>query len=142
MIIASGQRVSAAFLRSIYGTDWDVWTPTITGGGSGVFSAGGRWRRIGEKTVIFAVNWTVTTAGTGTGSVSWTLPTAPSRARRWIFPGGHEIGTGKAGIYSTTFTGGTGTTVDRVRYGGATNLTGADMVINMLIQFSGIYEEA
>lgn len=142
MIIATGQPVTAALLRSIYGTDWDTWTPTIGGGGTATFSAGGRWRRIGEKTVTFTVNLSVTGVGSGAAPLSFTLPTPPARSRRWIFVGGHELGGIRNGLYGVTFTSGTGNVVDRLRYNGSTNLTGADMTVGMLIQFTGTYEEA
>ncbi|WP_431892650.1 hypothetical protein [Micromonospora haikouensis] len=142
MLIAAGQRITAALLRGIYGTDWDDWTSTIGGGGSAVTTSTGRWRRIGEKTVAFTLNISVTTAGSGGSTVTWTLPTAPSRTRRWVFVGAAESGAALSGLHAVTFTGGSGAVVDRVRYGGATNLTGADLTLNKLLQFSGIYEEA
>ncbi|MFG1844918.1 hypothetical protein [Micromonospora carbonacea] len=142
MIIASGQRVTADFLRRVYGTDWDTWTPTVSGGGSATFSAGGEWTRIGEKRVLFTVNFTVTATGSGAASLTWTLPTAPSRSRRWIFPGAAE-GISWSGLHAVTFTSGSGLTVDRIRYAGATNLIGSALTAtNILFQFTGQYREA
>lgn len=143
MLIAAGMRLTAQLLRAIYGTDWEDWTPTVSGGGTAVLSAGGRWRRIGEKTVAFTVQWSVLTGGGGSSNVTWTLPTSPSRARRWIFTGGHEGGSvTRPGLYATTFTGGSGTTVDRIRFNGNNNFVGSMLEINQIYNFSGIYEEA
>lgn len=131
-----------ALATTAAGTEWDVWTPTFTGLGSGVMSAGGRWRRTGKKTVLCTVQWSVTTAGTGSANVTFTLPTAPSRARRWTFVGGNEAGIGRSGLYAETFTGGTGTTVDRIRFAGNTSLVGSMLEGTQIYHFSGEYEEA
>ncbi|MER7164489.1 hypothetical protein ABT336_00200 [Micromonospora sp. NPDC000207] len=121
---------------------WDSWVPTFSGLGLGAVSTSGRWARIARKTVSFTVNWTVTTTGTGSSNVTWTLPTAPSRARRWTFVGGHEAGIVRPGLYATTFTGGTGAVVDRMRFSGTSNVIGNMMESAQIYQFSGIYEEA
>lgn len=142
MLIASGVPITAELLRAIYGTDWADWTPTISGGGAATYSASGRWRRIGERTVAFTVQFSILVAGTGSSNVMWTLPTSPSRARRWVFPGAQEGGNAKVGLYAVTFTGGSGTTVDRVRHNGATNLVGTDLAAGAIFTFSGVYEEA
>jgi hypothetical protein len=144
MLIATGQPITAALLRSIYGTDWDTWTPvfTGTGGPTVIGSAGGEWRRVGEKTVIFSVQWTVAVAGTGSSFVTWTLPTAPARFRRWTFPGGNESAIGRPGLYAETFVGGTGAVVDRMRFNGNTNFVASMLEVGQIYQFSGLYREA
>lgn len=131
-----------ALATTATGTAWDTWTPTFTGIGSGVLSAGGRWRRCGAKTVLFTLQITVTTAGTGSANVTWTLPTAPSRARRWTFVGGNEAGAVRPGLYSETFTSGTGNVVDRTRYSGHANFLGSMFESGQIYHFSGLYEEA
>lgn len=125
------------------GTAWADWTPTISGGGSATFtSVGGRWRRTGVKTVAFTMQFNVVQGGSGSSFVTLTLPTAPSRARRWVFPGGQEAGNPRSGLYATTFTGGTGTTLDRIRFNGNSNFVGSMLEMNQIYSFSGVYEEA
>lgn len=57
------------------GTAWSTYTPTITSqtGTITTSSAGGRYKQLG-KTVILQIDITITTVGTGAGSVIATLP--------------------------------------------------------------------
>lgn len=128
-------------------TSWASYTPNWSGAGSATFSTRtGRWRRIGPKTVVFSIYVVIGNAGSGSDPVSTSLPTAPSRAIRWTFPG-HAQSSG-AMLQAVTFTGSTGTVVDRILYArpGASpelaNLTGADCTSGRLFTISGIYEEA
>ena len=128
-------------------TGWASYTPNWSGAGSATFSTRtGRWRRIGPKTVVFCIYVVVATSGSGSNPVSTSLPTPCSRAIRWTFSGHAESPGGV--LQAVTFTGSTGTIVDRILYtrpGGSpeiANITGADCVAGRLFTISGIYEEA
>lgn len=128
-------------------TSWATYTPNVVNGGSAAFSTrAGRWKRIGIKTVAFSAYFVVSTAGSGTSAVGFTLPTSPARTVRQTFSGHAESPGGV--LQAVTFTSGTGNVVDRILYvrpGGSpeiANLTGADLTSGRIITISGTYEEA
>jgi hypothetical protein len=136
------QKLSADDLNTAFSTtDWASYNPNITNGGTATFTTmTGRWRRVGTKTVVFGIFFIINAAGSGGSNVLFDLPTAPSRAIRWQFPGNAE-NAGLSGLYGLTFTGGSGVTIDRIRYATATNLIGTDLTAGRLFGFDGTYEE-
>lgn len=128
-----------------------AYTPTITGQGSGTFSVlTGRWARIAPKLVWFLAYWQVSVAGSGSTVLTVTTPTAPDRNFRQIiyaaFEGATTPSIRSASVWS--FTGGTGTTWDRIRWDtGSTsnaqvNVGGSDLLANSTCIIQGTYMEA
>jgi hypothetical protein len=74
---------------------WTAYTPTITAGSGTITtkSATGRYKQIG-KTVFIEINITITTNGSGAGSVVATIPITPS-AGFFILAGRENAATGK-----------------------------------------------
>lgn len=134
-----GQSASSQF----WTTGWTDYTPSTSGGGTATFTTlAGRWRQVGVKTVAFNIYLQVNNAGSGASVFQLTLPTEPDRTIRQVFVGASETGTSFPGLHGTILLGGSGTTIDRLRYSGATNVTGADLGAGKLITLSGVYEEA
>ncbi len=81
-------------------TAWTAYTPTVTAG-SGSFtttSAAGRYKQIG-KTATFSAAITVTTIGTGGGSVNFTLPVTANAANS-TFCSGRETGSTGSALFA------------------------------------------
>lgn len=125
-------------------TAWADYTPSMTNLGSGAFSSVfGRWKRIAIKTVAFHCQWTVGTAGSGSGVCGFALPTAPRRIDRQTFAGHSQDN--DALLQAVSFASGSGLIVDRIRSMTPTtsaDMTGADLNNGRIITFSGVYEEA
>lgn len=126
-------------------TNWATYTPTWDHTGTATFtSRTGRWKRIGQKTVLFRVFLKVGVAGAGVSSdVTFRLPTVPSRAMEHTFygrsrnPGFH--------LQASALSSGTSNVVDEiamVNSASTKNLTGDDLAAGMEISISGWYEEA
>lgn len=94
---------------SVAGTDatsaWTSYTPTIasaSGSITTVTGATGRYKQIG-KTVYFAVNFTITTNGTGAGTVQCTYPvTAKSGVSFFTLSGMRSGSIAVTGLLNTT----------------------------------------
>jgi hypothetical protein len=130
-------------------TGWTSYTPTWTGIGSATFSNNvGRWIRTGPKTVEFKFWAVVSTAGSGSSNVQVTAPFAPSRVMNQlgsIHVEGSPTPALRDGLW-ITFTSGTGTTIDRLRFdnglGSVSNLVGSDLVTALAITGGGTIMEA
>lgn len=55
---------------------WNTWTPTISCGSGTLTTAGasGRWKKLGQKTVVIQINLSISNVGTCTSGVNMTLP--------------------------------------------------------------------
>ncbi|HEX6970275.1 MAG TPA: hypothetical protein VF174_15880 [Micromonosporaceae bacterium] len=142
---AALEKLRASELNDAIGaTDWASYTPVVTNGGTATFSSiTGRWRRIGPTSagmIAFSLTLVVGNAGSGAGVVSITAPTDIDRTVRWVFAAAIE-NAGLSGFHALTLTSGSGSTIDRLRSGTATNLTGADLTAGRIIAISGAYEE-
>jgi hypothetical protein len=130
-------------------TGWTSYTPTWTGIGSATFTNNvGRWIRTGPKTVEFKFWTVVSTAGSGSSNVQVTAPFAPSRVMNQlgsIHVEGSPTPALRDGLW-ITFTSGTGTTIDRLRFdnglGSVSNLVGSDLVTALAITGGGVIMEA
>jgi hypothetical protein len=130
-------------------TGWNSYTPTWTGIGSATFTNNvGRWIRTGPKTVEFKFWTVVSTAGSGSSNVQVTAPFAPSRVMNQlgsIHVEGSPTPALRDGLW-ITFTSGTGTTIDRLRFdnglGSVSNLVGSDLVTALAITGGGTIMEA
>ena len=109
---------------------WTTYTPTLTSGGGTITTstAAGRYRRLFGRTMQVAVRATLTTIGTATGALTFTLPVNASTTIPAGILTGREVATtgkGVAGTIQTSttinclfadsasvFTGGNGTIVD------------------------------
>jgi hypothetical protein len=82
---------------TIFGAGWLAYTPTVTAATGTLTSASGtgRYRVIG-KTVHFQLAATITTNGTGAGSINATLPVANTASAIGIAAGREDGVTGKA----------------------------------------------
>jgi hypothetical protein len=130
---------------------WNVYQPTVSGGGSATFSVrDGRWKRLAPLTVHFIVDILVSTAGSGTSNVQVTAPTGINRATRQTalvaVEGAAGGGGGNRAGYAVSFTGGSGSTWDRIRIPDGVdshldNLTGAMLASGMQITIQGTYQE-
>ena len=73
---------------------WTSWTPTITSTGGTITTVGavtGFYIQIG-KIVFFRANAAITTNGTGSGKVRFTLPSAPGNVTNFTVASGSDIG--------------------------------------------------
>jgi hypothetical protein len=110
--------------------EWATFTPTLTpqSGSITTSSASGRYRRLFGRTVVVNMRATLTTVGTASGSLSFSLPVNASTTIPIGILNGKEVGTtgkGVAGVVTSAttancffvdsdsvFTGGNGTIVD------------------------------
>lgn len=126
------------------GMPWQTYTPLWTNVGSNVFSVRtGRWRRIAPKHVIGRIYVAMSVDGTGSGTVTTSLPTEPARGIRHAFHGHAE---GPAAILEAVcFAGGSGKTVERileVNSAVTQNLTTDRCTAGRLFTLAFDYEEA
>lgn len=134
-----GQQASSPFWNS----SWIEYDPATSGGGTATFQVlSGRYRRLGPKTVAFNIFIDVDNAGSGASVFQVELPTEPDRTIRQVFVGSAEGGTALSGLHGLLILSGTGNFIDRIRYAGATNVTGADLTSGKFFTISGVYEEA
>lgn len=85
---------------------WQAWTPTVTAGGGTFTSVAGtgRYTQIG-KTIFYKVDITITTVGTATGEVLFTLPGTAQSGAGNVGSGREDAVSGKiisAKLVSTT----------------------------------------
>lgn len=127
------------------------YTPVVSGQGSATFSIlTGRYIKIAPKLVWWLVYWQVSAAGSGTATLGITSPTAPDRGFRQfvnaVFEGATTPSIRGASVWS--FTGGSGTTWDRIRWDtGSTsnalvNVGGSDLAASSTAVIQGVYLEA
>ncbi|GAA4688192.1 right-handed parallel beta-helix repeat-containing protein [Streptomyces youssoufiensis] len=133
-----------------------TYTPTVTGGGSATFTtATGEYQRLG-KLIWVNIGLVVNAAGSGTTSVSVSLPTTPARGIQQALDmtaesvrAATQSTKGSAVILIT----GTGATIDRLRTqvaaaGDATtdnrllNVQGAHLLAGAIVTITGWYREA
>jgi hypothetical protein len=127
------------------------YTPVVSGQGTATFSIlTGRYIYLAPKIVFWNVYWMVSAAGSGTATLGITSPTAPNRGYRQfvnaVFEGATTPSIRGASVWS--FTGGSGTTWDRIRWDtGSTsnalvNVGGSDLAASSTCAIQGIYVEA
>lgn len=148
----AGQRITASGLQSISITDLATWTPTWTGQGSATFSTNtGYYYIVGDA--VFVNLYTVcNVAGSGSTTLSVTMPTNIDRTNRQVLAVSCEaVKTGGATSTSrggelVCFTSGTGAVADRFRVGdddgGASNLVGSDITSTTIFVVQGWYRKA
>lgn len=126
-------------------TEWASYTPTWDHTGAASFSSNtGRWKRISEKTVAFSVFINVGVAGSGASSpITFRLPTVPRRSIGWVF---HGYTKQPGSILSVSLrSDGASNVVDEILQVTATRtaiMTGIDLLSDMELTISGVYEEA
>lgn len=133
MTWSAGAVLTAAQLNTYLPQAWSSWTPTITAS-SGTFtttSGSGRFIQYG-KTVLWSATLTLTTAGTATGTLLFTLPATAAGAA--AIGGGIEVTNGLA---CTVFTSGAVATGSILRYDAATVIASG-----RTLRVSGSYEVA
>lgn len=136
-----------------YGGQMNTYTPSVGNDGTAAYSIRrGWWYRFGPM-IYVNVFLSVSTAGSGTGIVTVTMPTAVDRTNRQALTVHAETigvnGTGSGTIRGgecVFFTGGSGATADRIRVDdsdgdGEGNVLGADLKVNGLITIQGWYLE-
>lgn len=99
----SGELVTAAMMNTeirdaITGIEsvWTAWSPTITaetGTFTTVSSSNCHYQRIG-KTVLWVANITITTAGTASGQLRFTVPVSPLSSHGYLGSGREISATG------------------------------------------------
>jgi hypothetical protein len=73
--LSAGNVLTAATMNQI-GAAWETYTPTITsssGSFTTITTTAARWARI-QKTIFLTLDFTITTVGTGSGEVRFTVP--------------------------------------------------------------------
>lgn len=148
---ANNDYVSAMTSGTQSAVGWNVYSPTVTGGGSATFSARtGRWKRTAPQCVDFIVFLEVSSAGSGTDNVQVDMPTDINRATRQTAQLSIEGAAGGGGSlrsgYAVSLTSQAGPTWDRLRFADGVdshldNLTGAALASGMLISIQGFYQE-
>lgn len=149
---AAGQILTADYLASMVG-GLQTYTPVVGNAGGATFSTlTGTYVVMGPLTFV-NVDLTVNTAGSGTGIVTITMPTAPDRGQRQAITM-HTESIGAAGLANSHIAGGeavffaapsSGTATDRLRIdeGGSTarenNIQGADLLAGGHITIQGFY---
>jgi hypothetical protein len=82
--LAQGQKLTAAIMNQI-GAAWETWTPTYSASGGGAFTTVtttiARYAQI-QKLVFVNIDATVTTLGTASGFMQFSLPITANRARQ------------------------------------------------------------
>jgi hypothetical protein len=142
-----------AYVQALTGgaavTNWTSYTPTWTGIGTATFTNNvGRWWRTGAKTIEFKFWTVVSAAGSGSSNVQVTAPVSPSRVMNQIgsiHVEGSPTPALRNGLW-TSFTSGTGATLDRLRFenglGSLSNLVGSNLVTALAITGGGTIWEA
>lgn len=126
-------------------TPWTTFTPDpLGGGGSATYTVRtGRWKRNGDRTVTFTIEYIIGVAGSGSTKVTWKLPTMPNREVRWTFAGHSE---NPGSILQAILSGsGSGQVIDAtliVDANTTNNLIGSQLSAGRVLTFSGTYEEA
>lgn len=113
---------------------WTAWTPTVTseGGTFASVSGAGRYTQVG-KSVFWNADLTITTVGTATGGVRFTLPVTARASLGSLGSGRDDAVSGK--IQSVTFL---STTVAKVYdYNNA-----SPIAASAVLKLSGVYEAA
>jgi hypothetical protein len=128
---------------------WGSWVPTWTGIGTATWSTNAAYYKNLGDLYFFKLMAVVNAAGSGATAISFTLPVAPDRSIRQIFDAYYETA---AGNFLTgnaiTFTGGTGTVVDRVRVQDAgaankvVNIVGSNLTSTSILSISGWFRKA
>ncbi len=93
MTWSAGAVLTAAQLNAYVPQEWTAWTPTVTAtaGTFGSVAGSGRYILIG-KTVLWDLSITITTVGTASGGVVFTLPVTAIAGDHYL-GGGREITT-------------------------------------------------
>lgn len=82
--LTQGQVLTAAIMNQL-GAIWETWTPTYSASGGGAFTTVtttvARYAQI-QKLIFVNIDATVTTLGTATGFMQFSLPVTASRARQ------------------------------------------------------------
>lgn len=148
---AAGDDITALRLNGMVGTA-TAYTPVVTNGGSATFTT-----KTGIYVIVGPLTWvnvdiTIGTAGSGSGLVTVTMPTAPDRTQRQALTMHTEsIGAGGdalshiAGGEAVFLAGGSGATTDRLRTdeGSTTarenNIQGVDLLAGGHITIQGFY---
>lgn len=143
---------SSGNFRIYQGNSPSTYIPTWGNAGTAAFSSNtGTYWRLG-KVVFVTVYAVVSTAGSGTGNLTVTMPTNVSRATRQCLtvhsesngPGGSHLAGGEV----VFFVGGSGAVADRIRWddNSATNneasVQGQDLLVGGIITIQGWYREA
>lgn len=133
---------SDGMFRNYAGNSPNVYTPTVTNGGSVTWTTRtGYWWRLGK--IVFVVAYlSVNVAGSGSSNVAITMPTSVDRTTRQVL-GMSAEGVGLNGhSHVMFFTGGSGATSDRIRSYDGQNLIGSDLLAGGLLTIQGWYREA
>lgn len=145
---------AASGMFTSYGFDiFNTYAPTVANGGSATFSTRtGWWMRVGKMVYVCAY-LVVNAAGSGTGIVTVTTPTAVDRTTRQALTV-HSESNGAGGNATSAirggecvfFVGGSGATADRIRVDNGTgveaNIQGVDLLAGGILTIQGWYREA
>lgn len=146
-----GQRLTYQRLQTGSPTDIASYVPTVTNGGTAVFSQQSGFYSITDIWVDVIIYLNVSTAGSGSGIVAVDMPTNVDRTiRQGLTIHGETIGVNGAGASTTRggecmfFIGGTGARADRLRVDdsdgdGSNNILGADLKVGSLLTIFGRY---
>lgn len=95
-------------LGRVLGVAWGSYTPTVTSGGGAITtsSATGAYLLLG-KILFFRAQVTVTTNGTGSGTLNFTIPTGITANGLQCLAGRESLTTGK--VFSATISNGAST---------------------------------
>jgi hypothetical protein len=137
-----------------YGANaWSTWTPAVTNGGTVVWSRQDGWyQRIG-KMIFFEIYLASSSAGSGSTTVTISLPTVPFRegegantTRQTFF--GHASGMSGSGnafqsgpLAAVCTAGGSGAVIDQIQDAVATNLWGQNFGSACAVTIQGYYRE-
>lgn len=149
----NGTRFDAAGEVEVYGGSMHTYTPTVGNDGTAAYSIRRGWYYRFGPLIYVNVFLSVSTAGSGTGIVTVTMPTSVDRTNRQALTvHGETVGVGGAGGGTIRggecvfFTGGSGATSDRLRVDdsdgdGENNILGVDLKVGTLITIQGWYLE-
>lgn len=147
-IIADGPTSTVAINGTIFDLNGQIiaygpqntYTPVLGGAGGATYSVRrGWWYRIGPQ-VFFNAYFVVSGAGGGAANLTLTAPVDIDRVnRQHVTCHAEGLTAGNNGsIEAVTFTGGAvANTFDRVRNSTGANLTGADLLVNGILDFQG-----
>jgi hypothetical protein len=122
--------------------DATAYTPVLGNGGTATYSTRAGWYyRIGPM-VFMNASFVITNAGSGAGTLTLTAPTNIDRTtRQYVGCHAENMGGNSGSLQAVAFTGGSGTTFDRVRNSTGANLTGASLAAGGILAFEGWYRE-
>ncbi|MFI0553429.1 hypothetical protein [Streptomyces scabiei] len=135
-------------------TTWTAYTPTVTNGGTVTWSHQIGWYKKMGKIVFIEIYLSCNAAGSGTTSLTISLPSTPLRdgdgtnSTRQIIPGyASGVGAGTNSSVSGVFTGvclagGTGAILDQIKGPTDISLRGENITASTVLTLQGWYREA